>query len=132
MTTARNIFDQAMFIAGENDERTGETLTRDTAEYEKRTLGILNTIRNELYPYSDTFVHGTNGRRGVCPEIKTMDQYLDLDDVVAQTIMPYGLLSHLLTDDNPALASFYQERYEELIRTVGRNRQAVWEDIVVG
>lgn len=132
MTTARNIFDQAMFIAGENDERTGETLTRDTAEYEKRTLGILNTIRNELYPYSDTFVHGAGGRRGVCPEIKTMDQYLDLDDVVAQTIMPYGLLSHLLTDDNPALASFYQERYEELIRTVGRNRQAVWEDIVVG
>lgn len=121
-----------MYLAGENDERTGETLTRDTEEYEKRTLGILNTIRNELYPYSDTFVHGAGGRRGVCPEIKAMDQYLDLDDVVAQTIMPYGLLAHLLADDNPALASFFLGRYQDLLVTLGRNRPAVWEDIVVG
>lgn len=131
MTTARSVFDKAIKLAGENDEKTGATLTRDTEEYEKRTIEILNVLRGELYPYSDTFEHGENGRRGVCPEIKTMDQILDLDDVVAQTIMPYGLAAHLLLDDNPSMANFFQQRYQELLYTLGSRRPAVWEDIPV-
>lgn len=111
------------------DDRTGQTMTVDTKEYEVRTLGLLNTLRNELYPYSDTYAYRDDGRRPVCPELLSFEQFIDLDDVIAQTILPYGLAAHLLLDDNPTVASFFNDRYAELIYTVGAKRPGVWEDI---
>lgn len=130
MTTVRNVFDLAVKLMNENDDRTGETVTVDTKEYEVRTLGLINTLRNELYPYSDTYTLRTDGKRTVCPVLESFDQIIDLDDVVAQTILPYGLAAHLLLDDNPTMASFFNDRYQELIYRIGTSRPAMWEDIV--
>ena len=130
MTTVRNVFDLAVKLMNENDDRTGETVTVDTKEYEVRTLGLINTLRNELYPYSDTYILRTDGKRTVCPVLESFDQIIDLDDVVAQTILPYGLAAHLLLDDNPTMASFFNDRYQELIYRIGTSRPAMWEDIV--
>lgn len=129
MTDANWVFDRAIYLMDEQHERSGEAQTADTAQYRDRTLGILNVLRHELFPYSDTYVPGQGGARGVCPEITGFDQPLALDDVLAQTVLPYGLAAHLLLGEHDAMASFFQQRYEALLYTVGSRRPGVWEDI---
>lgn len=124
MTDGNWIFDQAIRLMDEQDAASGETRNSDTGEFRLRTLGILNVLRHELYPYSQTFEVGR-----VCPEITDFDQPLDLDDVLAQTVMPYGLAAHLLLGDNNVSAAFFQQRYSELLYGLGCRRMAQWETI---
>ena len=42
--------------------------------------------------------------------------------------MPYGLAAHLLIDENPTVAAFFQQRYEELLDKLG-NVPAEFEPI---
>ena len=129
MTDGNWVFDRAIGLMDEQNRWNGETRTSDTEEYRVRTLGILNVLRHELYPYSDTFAAQAGGKRAVCPELKTMEQPIDLDDAVAQGIMPYGLAAHLLLGENDAMAAFFFQRYAELIYAIGCRKAAVWEDI---
>ena len=129
MTTANWVFDSAIHLMDEQNETNGKTRTQDTKEYEYRTLSILNVLRNELYPYSDTYEVRTDGKRSVCVELTTMEQPIDLDDAIAQGVMPYGLAAHLLLGENDAMASFFNQRYDELKYTIGARKPAVWEDI---
>jgi hypothetical protein len=43
--------------------------------------------------------------------------------------MPYGLAAHLLLDENPSAASYYQQRYDELKATLTRGLPQSSEDI---
>lgn len=129
MTDANWIFDRAIYLMDEQNETNGQTRTQDTEEYRYRTLGILNVLRHEVYPYSDTFVTGKDGKRAICPEIKSFDQVLDIDDAIAQTVLPYGLAAHLLIGENDTMAGFFNDRYTELLYTIGSRKPAVWEDI---
>lgn len=43
--------------------------------------------------------------------------------------LPYGLAANLLVDENPAAASFYQQRYEELRAVYLARRRTDLEDI---
>lgn len=131
MTNANWVFDRAIHLMDEQYEMTGETRTVDTKEYEYRTLSILNILRHELYPFSDTYTQGEGGNRYICPMIADFEQGIDLDDAIAQGVMPYGLAAHLLLGENDALASYFNQRYQELMYTIGTRRTAQWEDIVV-
>lgn len=131
MTNANWVFDRAIHLMDEQYEMTGETRTVDTKEYEYRTLSILNILRHELYPFSDTYTQGEGGKRYICPMIADFEQGIDLDDAIAQGVMPYGLAAHLLLGENDALASYFNQRYQELMYTIGTRRTAQWEDIVV-
>lgn len=113
-TTAQRVFDITMGLIDEVNENSGETDTADTREYKVRTLLILNALRGELYPYSDTYDVDTAGERPIVSVIQDFDTPIDLDDYICQSVMPYGLAAHLLLDENPASASFFQQRYEEL------------------
>ncbi len=113
-TTAQEIFDKAIYLMAENDEETGLTDTADTTEYRVRTLGILNILRHEVYPYSDTYEkEGT--RRPICPEITDWETPVELDDAIAQGVLPYGLAFHLLLGENDTLADFFAQRYQEAL-----------------
>ena len=129
MTNANDIFDAAIHLMDEQNETNGETRTQDTAEYRYRTLSILNTLRGELYPYSDTYVVNEDGTRAICPKIESFEQALDLDDFIAQSVLPYGLAAHLLLGENDTMASFFNQRYAELKIEARERRTAVWEDI---
>jgi len=129
MTDGNWIFDAAIRLMDEQHEISGETRTADTETFRLRTLGILNVLRHELYPFSDTFEIGEEGKRMICPELKTMEQPLNLDDTLAQAVLPYGLAAHLLLGENDAMASFFQQRYTELLYGLGCRRMAVWETI---
>lgn len=113
-TTAQRVFDIAMGLMDEVNESSGATDTSDTREYKVRTLLILNALRGELYPYSDTFPTPTDNKRPIVSVISAFDDVIDMDDYVCQTVMPYGLAAQLLMDENPTAASFLQQRYEEL------------------
>ncbi len=116
MTTCMDVFNQAMGLMDEVNENSGATDTVDTKEYKVRTLFILNTLRGELYPYSDTYKRNNKGKRPICPAMTSLTDEIDLDDFLCQTVMPYGLAAHLLMTEDPASASFFQQRYEELLK----------------
>lgn len=129
MATAQDVFDKAMALIDEVNEATGSTDTADTAEYKNRTLRILNVLRGELYPYSDTYKIETIGVRPIVDLIANFTDPIGLDDYICDTLLPYGLAAHLLLDENPTSASFFEQRYEELRNKLARGLPTVSEDI---
>ncbi len=127
-TTAQNVFEAAMGLIGEVETSTGNTDTADTAQYKARTLLILNVLLGEVYPYSDTF-GGTGGKRPVYAAVTNLSGTVPVDDVIARTILPYGLASELLLDEDPALASYFQQRFEELLVRLGSGVPGIFEEI---
>ena len=123
-TTVQWVFDRAMALMDELNSSTGSSETSDTTEYKVRTIPILNILRNECYPASDTFAASTDGKRAICPEMTSMTDIIYLDDALAQGVLPYGLAAHLLLDENPSSASFFQQRYEELLKFFRSNLPA--------
>ena len=115
MTNAQMIFELAISLMDEVDETTGNADTADTAEYKNRTLSILNVLRGECFRYSDTWEVLEPGKRPICPIISDFEGAIAIDDGIAQGVMPYGLAAHLLLDENPTAASYFNQRYQELL-----------------
>ena len=132
-TTGMDVFQRAITLMDElNDE--GKYRHDDTTEYLNRTLPILNILQGELYFYSDTFPKWQDwetGRRPVLRPIESLYDTIDLDDYCAGTVMPYGLAAHLLLDENPSSAGYFQQRYEELLMKLraGEGKLSASEDI---
>lgn len=119
--TGQTIFDKAMVLADAKGE--------DTQEYKNRAVSLLNILTGELYPYSDTFTAAESGKRPVAALIQSLSDTVDLDAYCAGSILPYGLAAHLLTTEDPNLASFLQQRYEELKALVARGFPQEFEAI---
>ena len=131
MTNGKMVFDLAIHLMDEQNESSGETRTQDTKEYENRTLSILNVLRHELFPYSDTFEPGKDGKRYIVPMLADLEQPIDLDDAIAQGVMPYGLAAHLLLGENDSMAAYFNQRYAEMMFRIGTKQMSQWEDIAV-
>lgn len=131
MTNGRKVFELAIHLMDEQNENNGEVRTPDTKEYENRTLSILNVLRHELFPYSDTFNPGEDGKRYIVPMLENLEQAIDLDDAIAQGVMPYGLAAHLLLGENDSMAAYFNQRYAEMMFRIGTKQMSQWEDIVV-
>ena len=84
MTTGQQVFDMAIHLMDEQNESSGATQTADTKEYQLRSVNLINILRHECFPHSDTFHGAENGKRGICAETTSLDDALDLDDAVAQ------------------------------------------------
>lgn len=132
--TGMDVFQRAITMMDELNDA-GKFKHEDTVEYQNRTLAILNILQGELYFYSDTFPkyqEWENGRRPVLLPLTSLNDEIDLDDYCAGTVMPYGLAAHLLLDENPTSAGFFQQRYDELKAQLmrGAGKLAESEDIV--
>ena len=127
-TNAQKVFDIAMGLMDELSE-SGATDTSDTKEYKNRTLFILNALRGELYHYSDTYKAEVPGKRPIVRYIDDFQTPIDLDDYICQTVMPYGLAAHLLLDENPSAAGYFNDRYQELYALLARGLPQGSEDI---
>ena len=127
--TLLNLQQERQTLMDEVSETAGQADTADTKDYKNRVLPILNVLRWECFPCSDTYAVTEAGKRPVCPEISDFDSPIALDDVLCQGVLPYGLAAHLLLDENPAAASYFQQRYEELLRRAKQSIPAVSEDI---
>ena len=132
--TGMDVFQRAITVMDELDD-SGKYRNVDTTEYQNRTLPILNILINELYPYSDTYPNyreWDKGRRPVLLPLEDLYSEIDLDDYCAGTVLPYGLVSHLLLNEDPQTANFAQQRYETLLNGLkrGEGRLSESEDIV--
>ena len=94
----------------------------------RSTLAILNVLRVECWPASDTYTVAEPGKRPICPEITSFTAALPLDDGICQGVLPYGLAAHLLLGEDDDKASYFNQRYEEKLAQL-RNTPAAWEDI---
>lgn len=128
-TTAQWVFERAMALMDELNESSGNADTADTKEYKNRTLSILNMLRVECFPFSDTYRVQTPGKRPICPEIQSFTDVIGLDDGIAQGTLPYGLAAHLLLDENPDSASYFQQRYQEQLALMRTYLPATIENI---
>ena len=130
-TTGQDIFEKAITLMGELSD-SGQADWGDTQEYKFRTLNILNVLRGEVYPYSDTYRNQRRlypGKRPVCEALTSLDDEIGIDDGLAQTVLPYGLAAALMLDENDAMAAFFQQRYEELLRKLGSGVPSEWDAI---
>ncbi len=118
-----------MALMDELNESSGSADTADTKEYKNRTISILNILRMECFPFSDTYKIATPGKRPVCPEITDFTDEIYLDDGIAQGVLPYGLAAHLLLGENPDAASYFQQRYQEMLSMMRVGLPATFESI---
>ena len=131
--TGMDVFQRAITMMDELSDE-GKYKYEDTDEYRNRTLAILNVLINELYPFSDTYPNWQEwdmGRRPVLMPLDDLYTAIDLDDYCSGTVLPYGLAAHLLLDENPTAANFFQQRYDELKNNLmrGIGRMTASEDI---
>ena len=120
MSTVQNVFDMAIHLIDAQNESTGSTNTADTKEYALRTPNLINTLLDEVYPYSDTYPDTTDetvGSRPSLPSVTALEDYLDLDDYISRNVLPYGLAGLLLTEENPTEANFFWQTYKENLNT---------------
>ena len=129
MTNAQWVFEKAMNLMDEVNESTGAADTADTKEYKNRTLPILNILRVECFPASDTYSSAKAGKRPVCREITDFTTPIGMDDGICQGVLPYGLAAHLLLDENPDVAAYFSQRYQELLFQFRNGIPAAVEDI---
>lgn len=116
MTNAQWIFEHAVALMDSGDELTGQMDTGNVRAYKHRTLGLLNLLGQECQGYS---------RRGKWTAPEDFEEALGLEDALCRGVMPYGLAAHLLLEEDPAAASFFQQRYEELLDRWRRSQAAV-------
>jgi len=121
MAYVSDVFDAAMGLMDELSP-TGTAQTSDTQDYKFRTPAIIGIMTAE-------FKLRTGGR-GAFAAVSALDDYINgIDDAYALGVMPYGLAANLLIDENPAAASFFQQRYEQLQYEYIRHRPALFEAI---
>ena len=131
-TTGMDVFETAITLMDELNDA-GKYKHEDTEEYRQRTKAILNILIGELYVYSDTYKKNQDwekGRRPVPAMLEDLYTEIDLDDYICRSVMPYGLAAHLLLDENPSSAGFFQQRYDELKAQLQHGLPAESEDIV--
>lgn len=135
MVTAKQVFDMAIHLMDEQNEKTGSTKTVDTDEYRFRTLSILNTAIPYLYTYSSGADPAEAGR----PEVPCLiaddyanpdlEQEIPLDDTLSMSCLPYYLAANLLSGENESLSAWFLNRYRETMLDVRDRIPRQWEKI---
>ncbi len=127
--TVQAVFDKAMYLIDGQNEATGATVNSDTQEYRVRTIGILNTLLDAVYPASDTFRISPDGKRPALPDVREFTDELDLDARCLRDILPNGLAAKLLSEEDPTLANYFQQTFEQGIAEARFSTPAVFEAI---
>lgn len=127
--TVQAVFDKAIYLIDEQREADGATKTSDTREYEVRTIGILNNLLDVVYPASDTYAVTEEGKRPALPDITAFTDELDLDARIVRDVLPLGLAARLLAEENPTLANYFQQLFEEHLREARQSMPCGFEDI---
>ena len=118
MTTGKQALDAALAIMDE----------LGTNEYNARAVFFINMLCDQLYPYSDNYTVATE-ERPICKRITTLSDTLGVDDVLAQSVLPYGLASQLMLSDDPSQAINFEAIYQERLTEAQRRLPAVITEI---
>ena len=127
--TVQAVFDKAIYLIDAQGESGGDTVNSDTAEYRIRAIGLLNTLLDKVYTASDTYAITEDGKRPYLGDITSFEDTLKLDARILRDVLPCGLAALLLSEENPSLANFFQQRFEEGLYESKATRPATFEDI---
>lgn len=130
--TVQGVFDKAMYLIDAQNESTGSTDNSDTTEYKVRTLGILNTLLDDAYPASDTFTIGDSGKRPALDDLEAFTDEIAMDPYIVRSVLPCGLAAKLLSEENPTLADFFWQLYEQRLAKARAGVPASFESIEEG
>ena len=109
--TGNNVFTITMAMIDEM-LTSGQLDAEATAEYKAKTPDILTMLQNELIGIENRY---RKKEEYIFPvPIETLDQTFQIDDIKASTLLTNGLAAHLMLHEDKALASFFNERYEEM------------------
>ena len=129
MTTPEMVLELTIALT-DNQDSAGNYKISDNNEYRFRTLQILNTLCPELFPYSDTYKVTQKGKRPIVPYLTAFDQEIGLDDYICRSVLPEGLAGLLFADENPSLAGYHWQIYEERKAKLASGLPAESEPIV--
>lgn len=126
--TVQGVFDKAIRLIDAQNESTGSTDTADTKEYKLRTLSILNNLIDDAYPASSNYAV-TDGERPALDDLTAFTDEIDMDAYVVRSVLPCGLAAKLLSEENPALADYFQQLYEQRLVKAKLGVPAAFENI---
>lgn len=130
--SVQGVFDKAMYLIDAQNESTGSTDNSDTTEYKVRTLGILNNLIDDAYPASDTFAIGEDGKRPALDDLTNFSDEIRMDPYIVRSVLPCGLAAKLLSEENPTLADFFWQLYEQRLAKAREGVPASFESIEDG
>ena len=130
--SVQSVFDKAMYLIDAQNESTGSTDNGDTTEYKVRTIGILNNLIDDVYPASDTFAIGEDGKRPALDELTSFSDEIRMDPYIVRSVLPCGLAAKLLSEENPTLADFFWQLYEQRLAKAREGVPAAFESIEDG
>jgi len=100
-----------------------------STEYNARSVYFINILCDKLYPYSDNYKVPVAGTRPVVTHIAALTDTLGIDDVLAQSVLPYGLAAQLMLSDDPAQAGNFESVFQERIAETAGRTSSDWEQI---
>ena len=108
---AEAIFMMTMAMIDEMTD-TGQLDETTTAEYKAKAPSILTMLQNEIIGIENRY---RSQNEMVYPvPIKSLQQSVQIDDIKANTLLTNGLAANLMIHEDKALASYFEQRYEEL------------------
>lgn len=130
--SVQGVFDKAMYLIDAQNESTGSTDNSDTTEYKVRALGILNNLIDDVYPASDTFAISEDGKRPALDDLTSFSDEIKMDPYIVRSVLPCGLAAKLLSEENPTLADFFWQLYEQRLAKAREGVPASFESIEDG
>lgn len=136
MADVQTIFDMAMDLMDEADESTGSTETMDTREYKIRTISILNSGIQVIYPYSSNFSRTGTGRPVADVLIHDdranpdFTQEIGLDEALSLALLPFYLASLLRAGEDSEFSARMMNEFNRAFYDIRANLPGTFEQIV--
>lgn len=136
MVDVQQIFDMAMDLMDEADENSGSTDTMDTKEYKIRTISILNSGIQVLYPYSSNFNRTGTGRPVAEPLMADnrkepeFSQMIPIDDALSLALLPFYLASLLRAGEDSEFSARMMNEFNRAFYDLRANLPGEFEQIV--
>ena len=108
---AETIFKMTIAMIDEMTDK-GELDETTTAEYRAKAPSILSMLQNEIIGIENRYKSRNEMVEPV--PITTLEQIVQIDNIKANTSLTNGLAANLMIHEDKALASFFEQRYEEL------------------
>ena len=110
--TCKEIYDLAMSLMDEkkdlsNIDGVPESDYVQTKDYMARTPGILTSLQNEVV----TFLKGRGIDIDYLDTLTTMNDNVDLENYICQSVLNYGLAARLLGQEDRNLSSYFSDLY---------------------
>lgn len=123
---AEDIFEMTMAMIDEMTQ-TGALDEDSVAEYKAKAPYILTMLQNEIIGIENRY---RNVLEQVFPvPIEDLSQPVQINDIKANTLLTNGLAAQLMIHEDTALASFFQQRYEEMklmyLKPVPKARESI-------